>query len=288
MRQLKRREDDSQGSPMAQRERCASLIKSKGWSDAGHFEDVGKSGWDPSIVRPGFEEMIAAVRGGHVDAVIVFSRSRLTRRGALKAMRIIEELETHGIRLVSVEGPYLAMSAPVGVGVLDIIAGLAQQESDMKSAYVSATKDTLRRTGSHVSGVAPYGFTAERATSGKLSVIRLVPDPVEAPHVRDMAKWATEGVSASQIAKRLNEDGVPTKTESLGESGAKRLASRSARGVSEAVECPAWVSSTVLPHPAGPTPCRVGQPSDDKADVTSERAAAPRADPCDSQSKARA
>ncbi|MEW5631710.1 recombinase family protein [Streptomyces hydrogenans] len=246
IRQSKRREDDSQASPVAQRERCASLIASKGWSDAGHFEDVGKSGWDPSIHRPGFEEMMTAVRGGHVDAVVVFSLSRLTRRGALESMRIIEELEAHGVRLVSVEEPYLDTSTPVGVDILAIIAGLARQESDMKSAYVSATKDTLRRAGSHVSGVAPYGFTAERATSGKLSVVRLVPDPVEAPHVRDMAKWAAEGMSASQIAKRLNEDGVPTKAESLGESGAKRLASRRARGVSEAVERPAWVSSTVL------------------------------------------
>ncbi|MFJ2114046.1 MULTISPECIES: recombinase family protein [unclassified Streptomyces] len=246
IRQSKRREDDSQASPVAQRDRCASLISSKGWNDAGHFEDVGKSGWDPSIHRPGFEEMMDAVRGGHVDAVVVFSLSRLTRRGALEAMRIIEELESHGVRLVSVEEPYLDTSTPVGVGILAIIAGLAQQESDMKSAYVSATKDTLRRAGSHVSGVAPYGFTTERGTSGKLSVIRLVPDPVEAPHVRDMAAWAADGLSASQIAKRLNEEGVPTKAESLGEAGIKRLAARRARAISEAVDRPAWVSSTVL------------------------------------------
>ncbi|MFE1500651.1 recombinase family protein, partial [Streptomyces albidoflavus] len=246
IRQSKRREDDSRASPMAQQERCASLIASMGGSEAGHFEDVGKSGWDPSIHRPGFEEMMTAVRGGHVDAVVVFSLSRLTRRGALEAMRIIEELDAYGVRLVSVEESYLDTSTPVGVGILAIIAGLAQQESDMKSAYVSASKDALRRAGSHVSGVAPYGFATERAISGRLSVVRLVPDSVEAPHVRDMAKWAAEGASASRIAKRLNEEGVPTKAESLGEPGAKRLASRRARGVSEAVEGPAWVSSTVL------------------------------------------
>jgi site-specific DNA recombinase len=103
IRQSKRREDDSQSSPIAQRERCASLISSKGWDDAGHFEDVGKSGWDPSVHRPAFEEMMSAVRAGHVDAVVVFSLSRLTRRGALEAMKTIEELETYGVRLVSVE-----------------------------------------------------------------------------------------------------------------------------------------------------------------------------------------
>ncbi|MEV7869759.1 recombinase family protein [Streptomyces sp. NPDC088124] len=111
---------------------------------------------------------------------------------------------------------------------------------------MSATKDTLRRAGSHVAGIAPYGFTTKRRTNGKLSVIRLVPDPVEAQYVRDMAKWAADGMSAAQIAKRLNEDAVPTKAASLGESGVKRLAARRARGTSEAVERPSWVSSTVL------------------------------------------
>ncbi|MEU9113026.1 recombinase family protein [Streptomyces sp. NPDC048483] len=247
IRQSKRRDDDSQASPMAQRERCSSLIASKGWDDAGHVEDVGKSGWDPSVHRPGFEEMMAAVRAGHVDAVVVFSLSRLTRRGALEAMKIIDELERYGVRLVSVEEPYLDTSTPVGVGILAIIAGLAQQESDLKSAYITSTKDTLRRAGSHVSGVAPFGFQPERETRGKLTVIRLVPDPVEAPVVRDMASWIADGLTASAVSKRLNESRVPTKMTGLGEAGAKRMEVRRARiGSSEAADRAGWTSSTVL------------------------------------------
>ncbi|MER8100451.1 recombinase family protein [Kitasatospora sp. NPDC094016] len=74
----------------------------KGRENNGHFEDVGKSGWDPDVTRPGFEEMMAAVRAGRVDAVIVVSLSRLTRQGALEAMRINEELARYGVRLVPV------------------------------------------------------------------------------------------------------------------------------------------------------------------------------------------
>ncbi|WP_199896601.1 recombinase family protein [Streptomyces niger] len=247
IRQSKRREDDSQASPMAQRERCSSLIASKGWDDAGHFEDVGKSGWDPGVHRPGFEEMMAAVRGGHVDAVIVFSLSRLTRRGALEAMKIIDELERYGVRLVSVEEPYLDTSTPVGVGILAIIAGLAQQESDLKSEYITSTKDTLRRAGSHVSGHAPFGFRTERKARGKLTVTRLIPDPIEAPIVRDMVTWVGDGLTASAVSKRLNESGVLTKAAGLGESGAKRIEARRERvGSSEAATRTGWTSSTVL------------------------------------------
>ncbi|MFH9819903.1 recombinase family protein [Streptomyces sp. NPDC017230] len=246
IRQSKKREDDSKSSPEAQQTKCEALITAKGWEIAGHFADVGKSGWDPNVMRPEFEELMSAVRGGHVDAVVVFSLSRLTRQGALEAMRINEELSRHGVRLVSVEEPYLDTSTPMGVAIFGLIAALAQQESDLKSAYVTATKDTLRSAGSHVSGIAPYGFQSTREQRGELTVVRLVPDPVEAPVVRDVAQWAAEGLSAAGIAKKLNETGAPTKTVALAENGAKRLAARRKRAVSEPTDTPAWQSSTVL------------------------------------------
>jgi site-specific DNA recombinase len=246
IRQSKKREDDSQSSPEAQKTKCEALITAKGWEIAGHFADVGKSGWDPNVTRPEFEELMAAVRGGHVDAVIVFSLSRLTRQGALEAMRINEELSRHGVRLVSVEEPYLDTSTPMGVAIFGLIAALAQQESDLKSAYVTATKDTLRSAGSHVSGIAPYGFRSEREQRGELVIVKLTPDPIEAPVVRDMAQWATEGMSAARIARKLNENSAPTKTVALAEKGAKRLAARRERSISELTGSPAWQSSTVL------------------------------------------
>ncbi|MFG3480069.1 recombinase family protein [Streptomyces sp. NPDC047980] len=246
IRQSKRREDDSKSSPEAQRTKCEALITAKGWTINGHFADVGKSGWDPNVTRPEFEEMMSAVRAGHVDAVVVFSLSRLTRQGALEAMLIIRELERYGVRLVSVEEPYLDTSTPVGVGILAIIAGLAQQESDMKSAYITATKDTLRKAGSHVSGIPPYGFTSTRVTRGELSVVQLTPHPLEAPHVRDMVRLIHDGITVNAIARRLNEHSVPTKVAGLEEQGKKRLAARRAKGYSAEAAGAAWTSSTVI------------------------------------------
>ncbi|MFE7333130.1 recombinase family protein [Streptomyces sp. NPDC057565] len=242
IRQSKRREDDSASSPEAQRTKCEALITAKGWDNAGHFADVGKSGWDPKVVRPEFEEMMAAVRAGHVDAVVVFSLSRLTRQGALEAMLINQELAKHGVLLVSVEEPYLDTSTPMGVAIFGLIAALAQQESDLKSAYITATKETLRAAGSHVSGMAPFGFQSTREPRGELVVVKLVPDPVEAPHVRQMVSWALNGMSASSIARKLNEDGVPTKAADM----EARVNARRARGVSKPLERTTWVSSTVL------------------------------------------
>ncbi len=206
------------------------------------FADVGRSGWDPNVERPEYEEMMTAVRAGHVDAVVVFALSRLTRLGAFEAMKIESELRSHGVLLVSVEEPFLDTSTPVGVAIFGLIAALAKQESDLKSEYISSTKQTVRKAGGHTSGMAPYGFAGERVKRGKLSVVRLIPDPVEAPTVRDMVAWATDGLSASSIARRLNEAGVPTKNAQ----DVARLAARRSRAASEPSTFSAWTSTTVL------------------------------------------
>ncbi|GAA1913302.1 hypothetical protein GCM10009753_51810 [Streptantibioticus ferralitis] len=166
---------------------------------------MGKSGWDSKVYRPGFEEMMKAVRQRRVDAVVVYSLSRLTRRGALEAMKINEELAGYGVRFVSVEEPYLDTSTPMGIAIFGLIAALAQHESDLKSAYIKSAKETLRAAGGHVSGMAPYGFTSTRVAKGDLVLVQLVSDPQEVVHVRDMVSWTMEGVSARRIATWLHE-----------------------------------------------------------------------------------
>ncbi|MFD8367857.1 recombinase family protein [Streptomyces hygroscopicus] len=53
IRQSKRREDDSQASPEAQREKCEALITAKGWDNSGISADVGRSGLGPERGAPG-------------------------------------------------------------------------------------------------------------------------------------------------------------------------------------------------------------------------------------------
>jgi site-specific DNA recombinase len=245
VRQSKKREDDSRTSPDAQRAKCEALITAKGWHNAGTFADIGVSGWDPDIVRPEFEEMMTAARNGEIDAVVIFMLSRLTRRGALEAMRIQEELASYGVLLVSVEEPYLDTSTPMGVAVFGLIAALAQQESDNKSTYIKATKETLRAAGSHVGGMSPYGFRSTKAQRNGLTVVRLVPDENEAPHVRQMVAWALEGITPGAIAGRLNEANVPTRTTAMGPKGDARLKARQAAGHSAPLPRTAWYSTNV-------------------------------------------
>ena len=251
-RQSKRREDDSRTSPAAQRRSTAAFVESQpGWSmnpDTDHFEDVGISGYDPGAVRPGYEAMMAKVRAGEADVLVIFSLSRLTRQGALEALRINEELQKYGVSLVSVTERFLDTSDPMGVAFFALIAALAHQESRNKSDFILSAKAELKAAGSHTSGIAPYGFRSTREVRGELTVVKLVPHEEEAVQVRRMVAWALDGVAATSISRRLNEDAVPTKLASLGEAGQTRLKARRKNAASALPDHgrPMWTSSTVL------------------------------------------
>src|SRR4051812_30533079 len=104
-RQSKVREDDSAGSPTAQRESTAAFVAARGWDFTGHYEDVGRSGYDPKAKRRGLEALLAAVRRHEVDIVVVYRLDRLTRQGVVEAVRLVGELRRYGASLVSVNEP---------------------------------------------------------------------------------------------------------------------------------------------------------------------------------------
>lgn len=255
-RQSKQREDESRTSPEGQRASARALVDSRGWAFVRHFEDVGRSGFDPKIRRPGFEALMDAVRAEECDVLVIPALSRLTRQGAFEAMKINEELQRHGVSLVSVDEPFLDTSTPIGVAIFALIAGLAQQESESKRQHMLRAQAAVRQVGGHVTGSAPYGFRSVRATvpvpdgEGTMTITRLVPDPITAEIVRRMVADAMAGKSAGAIATQLNREHVPTSLESMGEAGQNRLAGRRKRA--DIVSAPLndqraqWHSGSVL------------------------------------------
>lgn len=221
-RQSKLNEDGSSASPTMQRDAGEGLCQARSYNPVACFTDAGKSGWNPAVIRPGFEEMMSWVREGKCDVVVIFTLSRLTRQGALEAMTIEAEMRKHGVALVSVREPYLDTSDPVGIGIFAIIAGLAKQESDGKSEYIKNTRDLARKAGGHLAGPPPFGFRTEKAATAEgVAWVRLVPDETEAPIIRHMQSLALEGKTTGAIAKELNEAGVPSPAQREAHKGRK-------------------------------------------------------------------
>ncbi|MCM1945460.1 recombinase family protein [Streptomyces sp. G2] len=247
-RQSKLNEDGSDASPLMQWEAGEALCAARGYRVVKRFRDVGKSGWDPSVQRDGFDEMMDWVRGGKCDVVVIFTLSRLTRMGAQEAFAIEKVMRDNGVSLVSVREPYLDTSDPIGAGIFAIIAGLAKQESDTKSAFIVNTKELARKSGGHVSGNAPWWgenvkniaengvkYISIRPTDGGRSTVLLM---------RDMA--ANEGLTPGQIAERLTANPETPPPGWRTEAGKNRVDARRKRGNYKQHPEPRWTPQAVL------------------------------------------
>ena len=209
-RQSKVREDDSAGSPQAQRESTTSFIAARGWQHVGHYEDVGASGYDPKADRPGLDALLAAVERGEVDLLVVYRLDRLTRRGVVEAVRLVGFLADHRAALASVSEPFLDTSTPMGRGIFGIFAAMAEQESANISQRTKATKAVLARAGSFAGGRPPTGLRAVKEIREGLAINVLRRDPDTAPLVVDVVTRVLGGASISGEAKRLNREGIST------------------------------------------------------------------------------
>jgi site-specific DNA recombinase len=207
-RQSKQREDDSAVSPEAQRRATRAQVEAKGWQFVRHFEDVGRSGYDPKAKRPGLDALLAAIEAGEADKVVIYKLDRLTRQGVAEAVRLVDLLARHGAALVSVEESFLDTGSKMGQGIFALFAAMASQESENISTRTTAAKALLRVSGSHAGGRAPYGYSASKVLRDGLTIRTLEPNAREADVVRDIARRVLEGESLRQIARELNRRGI--------------------------------------------------------------------------------
>ena len=84
----------------AQRESCEAYIKSQaheGWRlIPDHYDDGGLSG--ASLDRPALQSLLADVRAGRINIVVVYKVDRLTRSLADFA-KLVELFDQHGVSL---------------------------------------------------------------------------------------------------------------------------------------------------------------------------------------------
>lgn len=247
-RQSKLNEDGSDASPLMQWEAGEALCAARGYRVVKRFRDVGKSGWDPSVQRGGFDEMMQWVRDGKCDVVVIFTLSRLTRMGAQEAFAIEKVMKDNGVSLVSVREPYLDTSDPIGAGIFAIIAGLAKQESDTKSAFIANTKELARKAGGHLSGTAPWwGENVKKLTDANIKYVRIEPTDDGRETVLLMREMAVkEGLTPGKIAEKLTANPATPPPGWRTEHGKNRVDARRKRGNYKQFPEPRWTPQAVL------------------------------------------
>jgi site-specific DNA recombinase len=170
------------------------------------FEDEGFSG--ASLERPGLERIRDLAAEGQLQAVLVYSPDRLSRKYAYQVL-LMEEFSRNGAETVFVNGPQ-AQTAEDQL-LVQFQGMIAEYERAQILERSRRGKRHHARHGSvNVLCNAPYGYRYVRKTQDTAAYYEIIEE--QAIIVRQAYEWYTsEGLSIGAITRRLNERNVPTR-----------------------------------------------------------------------------
>jgi len=182
---------------------CRSAIESNpDWVLAGVYAEKGISGTEADT-RPELQRMIRDCEAGLIDMVICKSISRFARNTA-DCLSMVRKLTSLGV-VLHFEKENIQTDRMDSEFLLGILAAFAQDES---RSFSSNMKWGIRKrfeAGTYIVSKRPYGY--RRGSDGYTI------HPGEAEIVRRIYHSAADGESAYSIARKLNEEGVPTWTK---------------------------------------------------------------------------
>jgi site-specific DNA recombinase len=188
----------------AQREACEAFIASQrheGWACLPQpYDDSGRSGGN--LERPAMQQLLADIREGKVDVVVVYKIDRLTRSLADFA-KIVEILDAKGTSFVSVTQQFNTTTS-MGRLTLNVLLSFAQFEREVTGERIRDKIAASKKKGMWMGGVPPLGYTIR---DRKLVVI-----PGEAETVRHIFhRYAALG-SVRLLKEELEAQGIMGKS----------------------------------------------------------------------------
>src|SRR5690349_17285629 len=148
----------------AQREACEAYIRSQqheGWVLARtHYDDGGFSGGN--MERPALRRLLADIRGGRIDIIVVYKVDRLTRSLADFA-RLVEIFDAQGVSFVSVTQQFNTTSS-MGRLTLNVLLSFAQFEREVTGERILDKIAASKKKGMWMGGNVPLGYDASERT----------------------------------------------------------------------------------------------------------------------------
>ncbi|MCX4371602.1 MAG: recombinase family protein [Dysosmobacter sp.] len=157
--------------------------------------------------RPAFQEMIADVKAGKINCIVVKDLSRFGR-DHLEAGEYIERIFPFlGVRFIAINDHYDSLHSDGDSDALILPVKNLINEAYCRdiSIKVRSQLEIKRRHGDFIGSFAVFGYQKDPDDHNRLMV-----DEYAAGVVRDIFKWKLEGVSAGDIADRLSQSGIPT------------------------------------------------------------------------------
>ena len=189
----------------AQREACEAYIISQrheGWLFVPDpYDDGGISGG--TMERPGLKRLLADVRSGKVDVIVVYKVDRLTRALSDFA-KIVDILDAAEASFVSITQAFNTTTS-MGRLTLNVLLSFAQFEREVISERVRDKIAASKAKGMWMGGCVPLGYQARDR--------KLVVDVAEAQTVRHIFQRYLELSTVRALLEDLRGSGIVTKSQ---------------------------------------------------------------------------
>src|ERR1700730_621774 len=187
----------------AQTEACEAYISSQrheGWVLARtRYDDGGFSGGN--IERPALQRLLAAIRVGRIDIIVVYKVDRLTRSLADFA-RLVEIFDAQGASFVSVTQQFNTTSS-MGRLTLNVLLSFAQFEREVTGERIRDKIAASKKKGMWMGGIVPLGYDVHER--------RLMVNQSEAETVREIFRRYLELGCVRLLMEELNRRGIRSK-----------------------------------------------------------------------------
>src|SRR6201987_5872061 len=191
----------------AQCEACEAYIRSQrneGWVLVRtRYDDGGFSGG--TLERPALQQLIADIRAGRTDIVVVYKVDRLTRSLADFA-RLVELFDAQGSSFVSVTQQFNTTSS-MGRLTLNVLLSFAQFEREVTGERIRDKIASSKKKGMWMGGNVPLGYDASKRT--------LIISPAEAETVRCIFDLYRELGCVRRVKEEADRRGLRTKCSTL-------------------------------------------------------------------------
>src|SRR6202521_2228576 len=142
----------------AQREACEAFIKSQageGWRlIKTSYDDGGLSG--PTMERPALQRLMADIKQGLINVVVVYKVDRLTRSLA-DFVKMVEAFDAHGVSFVSVTHQFNTTTS-MGRLTLNVLLSFAQFEREVTGERIRDKIAASKQKGMWMGGLVPLGY----------------------------------------------------------------------------------------------------------------------------------
>ena len=184
-------------------EACEAYIRSQcqdGWILARtRYDDGGFSGGN--MERPALQGLLADIRAGRIDIVVVYKVDRLTRSLADFA-RLVEIFDGQGVSFVSVTQQFNTTSS-MGRLTLNVLLSFAQFEREVTGERIRDKIAASKQKGMWMGGNVPLGYAARERT--------LIINPLEAETVRRIFALYLEFGCVRRVKQEVDQLGLSTK-----------------------------------------------------------------------------